>query len=141
MFKVIIADDEKIFRIAMRNIIDWESHDFNIVGLAKDGLEVLNILKEEGADLIITDLKMKGLNGIELIDKLKEENFMGKILVLSNHGEYELVREAMKKGADDYLLKITLRPKELEDIIDKFRESLEDRKKLSLKMNLIKQEK
>ncbi len=90
MFKVIIADDEKIFRIAMRNIIDWESHDFNIVELAKDGLEVLNILKEEGADLIITDLKMKGLNGIELIDKLKEENFMGKILVLSNHGEYEI---------------------------------------------------
>ena len=54
---------------------------------------------------------MKGLNGIELIDKLKEKNFRGKILVLSNHGEYELVREAMKKGADDYLLKITLRPK------------------------------
>lgn len=108
MFKVIIADDEKIVRIAMRNIIDWESHGFNIVGLAQDGSEVLNILNENGADLIITDLKMKGLNGIELIDKLKEKNFRGKILVLSNHGEYELVREAMKKGADDYLLKITL---------------------------------
>jgi len=110
MFKVIIADDEKIVRIAMRNIIDWESHGFNIVGLAQDGSEVINILNEKGADLIITDLKMKGLNGIELIHKLKEENFRGKILVLSNHGEYELVREAMKKGADDYLLKITLRP-------------------------------
>ncbi len=59
----------------MRNIIDWESHGFNIVGLAQDGSEVLNILNENGADLIITDLKMKGLNGIELIDKLKEENF------------------------------------------------------------------
>lgn len=126
MFKVIIADDEKIVRIAMQNIIDWYAHGFSIVGLAQDGEEVLNILNENGADLIITDLKMKGLNGIELIEKLKERNFKGKILVLSNHGEYELVREAMKKGAADYLLKITLRPKELEEIVDKFRESLKE---------------
>ena len=53
---------------------------------------------------------MKGLNGIELIDKLKKRILGVKILVLSNH-ENELVREAMKKGADDYLLKITLRAK------------------------------
>ena len=117
MFKVIIADDEKIVRIAMRNIIDWESHGFNIVGLAQDGSEVLNILNENGADLIITDLKMKGLNGIELIDKLKEKNFRGKILVLSNHGEYELVREAMKKGADDFEKELGDLIKYLEDIM------------------------
>lgn len=86
MFKVIIADDEKIVRIAMRNIIDWESHGFNIVGLAQDGSEVLNILNENGADLIITDLKMKGLNGIELIDKLKEENFRVRYLFLAIMG-------------------------------------------------------
>ncbi|MGG5460689.1 response regulator transcription factor [Clostridium sp. B9] len=128
MFKVIIADDEKIVRIAMQNIIKWEEHGFTIVGLAQDGAEVLEILDVHGGDLVITDLKMKGLDGIELIEKLGERGFKGKILVLSNHGEYELVREAMKKGADDYLLKVTLRPKELEDIIDKFYSNLKDEK-------------
>ena len=126
MFKVIIVDDEKIVRIAMQNIIDWESHGFKIVALAKDGEEALEIFKSVGADLIITDLKMKGINGIELIEKLKSNNFLGKTIVLSNHGEYELVREAMKKGADDYLIKVTLKANELEEIIDKFRESLNE---------------
>lgn len=140
MFKVIIADDEKIVRIAMQNIIDWEAHGFNISGLAKDGAEVLEMINEVGADLVITDLKMKGLNGIELIEKLKEQGFRGKILVLSNHGEYELVRESMKKGADDYLLKITLRPKELEDIVDKFREGLEEMKEDEKKEEKLKNE-
>lgn len=126
MFKLIIADDEKIIRIAMQNIINWEKHNFNIVGLVQDGKEVLELLDREGANLIITDLKMKGLNGIELIEILKKRGFKGKILVLSNHGEYELVREAMKKGASDYLLKVTLKPSELEEIIDKFAESLKE---------------
>lgn len=125
MFKVIIVDDEKIVRIAMQNIIDWESHGFKIISLAKDGLEALKSIENLGADLVITDLKMKGLNGIELIERLKENNFKGKILVLSNHGEYELVREAMKKGADDYLIKVTLKSRELEEIVDKFKENLE----------------
>ncbi|EGT3616543.1 response regulator [Clostridium perfringens] len=140
MLKVIIADDEKIVRIAMQNIIDWEAHGFSIVGLAQDGEEVLDILNKNGADLIITDLKMKGLNGIELIEKLKDLDFKGKILVLSNHGEFELVREAMKKGAADYLLKITLRPKELEEIVDKFRENLEELKEDEKKEEKLKSE-
>lgn len=137
MFKVIIADDEKIVRIAMQNIINWEKHGFTIVGLAKDGEEVLEMLDTYGADFIITDLKMKGLDGIELIERLGNREFKGKILVLSNHGEYELVREAMKKGAADYLLKITLKPKELEEIVDKFYLSLkenEESKKQEVKL-------
>lgn len=126
MFKVIIVDDEKIVRIAMQNIIDWESHGFKIVALAKDGEEALKMFKVLGADLVITDLKMKGISGIELIEKLRKNNFLGKTIVLSNHGEYELVREAMKNGADDYLIKVTLKANELEEIIDKFRESLSE---------------
>lgn len=140
MFKLIIADDEKIIRIAMQNIINWGKHNFNIVGLAKDGKEVLEILEKKGADLIITDLKMKGLDGIELIEILKNRGFKGKILVLSNHGEYELVREAMKKGASDYLLKVTLRPKELEEIIDKFAENLNEIKKNEKEKEFFKNE-
>lgn len=117
MFKVIIADDEKIVRIAMQNIIPWEKYGFKIIGLSKNGKEVLEVLEEKGGDLIITDLKMGNMNGIELISYLKKINFKGEIIVLSNYGDYELVRKAMKEGAYDYLLKITITPTELIDLL------------------------
>ncbi|WP_024615119.1 response regulator [Clostridium sp. Ade.TY] len=117
MIKVLIVDDERLIRIAMRNIVDWEGLGCKVIGYEKDGIEALKKLENEYADLIITDLKMPNLDGISFIKEIKKRKILSKIVVLSNHGDYELVRMAMKEGAFDYLLKVTIERKDIEDIV------------------------
>ncbi|MHA6481819.1 response regulator transcription factor [Paenibacillus sp. strain BS8-2] len=113
MLRVIIVDDERAVRVAMRTMIRWEENGFEVAGTASDGVQALKLIEESSTDIIITDLKMPNMNGIELLRELSQRGYAGKTLVLSNHGDYELVREAMKIGAVDYLLKVTLRPDDL----------------------------
>jgi len=124
MLKVLIADDEKIVRIALKTMIKWEEHGFQLVGGAQDGAAALALTEKVRPDIIITDLKMPGMDGLAFIEKLQERNYPGKIIVLSNYGDYDLVRKAMKSGAIDYLLKITLKPQELLDLLHKASEQI-----------------
>jgi two-component system, response regulator YesN len=117
MYKVLIVDDEKIMRLAVKTIIKWEENGFQLVGEAKDGIAALLMIERYKPDIIITDLKMPNMDGITLIKRLKEQNFTGKILVLSNYGDFDLVRDAMKWGASDYLLKVTMKADELIKIL------------------------
>lgn len=133
MIKVLIVDDERLIRIAMRNIVDWEGLDCEVIGYEKDGVEALKKIENEHIDLIITDLKMPNLDGIGLIKELKKKNISSKIVVLSNHGDYELVRMAMKEGAFDYLLKVTIERKDIEDLINQIKDdkNINENKKIN----------
>jgi two-component system, response regulator YesN len=108
MHSVLIIDDEKIVRIAMKTIIKWGEYDFNIVGTAADGLEAISMIEKFKPDIIITDLKMPNMDGIQLIKWLKETNNKSKIIVLSNYDDFDFVKQALKLGATDYILKISL---------------------------------
>ncbi|MEX2459735.1 MAG: response regulator [Paenibacillaceae bacterium] len=120
MIKVLLVEDEKIMRIGMKMMIPWEEHGFEWIGGAEDGLEALVLIEQHRPDLIITDLMMPKMSGLELIQMLKKDPlFHGKVIVLSNYDDYELVRDAMKLGAFDYLLKLTLKPEELLDVLKK----------------------
>lgn len=125
MYKVLIADDEKLIRITLKNMIDWKALDCDIVALAKDGKEAYEIYKEVHPEIVITDLKMPEMDGITLISKIHEDNKNTQVIALSNYSDFELVRDAMKAGAFDYLLKVTLEEKELENIIRQVKESCE----------------
>ncbi|OPH46834.1 hypothetical protein BC351_12910 [Paenibacillus ferrarius] len=129
MIKVLVVDDEKIMRIGLKMMIPWEQHGYEWIGAADDGEAALAMVKQHDPDILITDLQMPKINGLELIQKLREiAHFQGKIIVLSNHGEYNLVREAMKLGALDYLLKVTLKPDDLLDILKKAASELSSEK-------------
>ncbi|MCD9023115.1 response regulator [Cohnella silvisoli] len=120
MIKVLLVDDEKIMRIGIKMMIPWEEHGFEWVGGAEDGLEALGMIEQHRPDIIITDLMMPKMSGLELIQRLnKDPLFHGRVIVLSNYDDYELVRDAMKLGAVDYLLKLTLKPEELLDVLGK----------------------
>ncbi|MEG0315098.1 MAG: response regulator [Erysipelotrichaceae bacterium] len=121
MYKVLIVDDEKLIRITLKNIIDWEEHDCEIVGLAKDGEEAYNMFLELNPQIIITDLKMPKLDGLELIKKVKAVNKNVQVAVLSNYNDFDLVRTAMKFGAFDYLMKVTLEDEELIKTIEQMK--------------------
>lgn len=129
MISVLAVDDEKIVRIALQTMLAWEEHGFRLVGTASDGLQALELAARHTPDIIVTDLKMPNLDGIELIKRLQAGFFTGKCLVLSNYGEFELVREAMKLGASDYLLKVTLEPEELLTALKRAAEQLAEQRK------------
>jgi len=134
MYKVLIVDDEMIIRISMKTIIKWEANGFQLVGEAKDGISALSMIKRLQPDIVITDLKMPNLDGIGLIKKLKETNFNGKVIVLSNYGDFELIRDAMKLGAVDYILKMTMKADEFVRILSQVAETLDAERASSEKL-------
>lgn len=122
MYKVLIVDDEKIVRIALKTMIKWEEYGFDIIGSVADGMEAMNLLKRNEWDVVITDLKMPVVDGLELIKQINEQGLKCKIIVLSNYDDFEFVKQALKLGALDYILKISLNA----DVLIKLLTSLKD---------------
>lgn len=112
MFKVLIVDDEPVIRKGIKNVIDWESMGCAICGEASDGIEGMDMIKELRPDIVITDIKMPGVDGLEMIRETKEIIPDGKIIILTGFRDFEYLQEAIKLGAFDYLLK----PSKIPDI-------------------------
>lgn len=117
MYKVLIVDDEKIVRIALSSLISWKDYGLELIGTASDGNSALEMIQKEPPQIIITDLKMPGMDGIRFIETLNKRNYAGKIIVLSNYSDFELVRKSMKLGAYDYLLKLKLNSSSFTDMM------------------------
>ena len=109
MYKVLIADDDLPVRLDLRTFINWADYGMELLEDACDGEEVMERVKSCCPDIIILDLGMPVLNGLDVLKKLKEINYQGKVLVLSCHEDFNSVSEALKIGASDYLLKHTLK--------------------------------
>lgn len=106
MFKVLLVDDEPFILQGLSVIIDWNSEGFEIVGKASNGLEALKILREENIDLVIADIKMPEMTGIELLEKVRKENISDAFFViLSGYSDFEYARRALQNECLDYILK------------------------------------
>ena len=115
--KVLIVDDEAIVRIGLKSIINWAEEGFDCVLEAGNGVEALLLVQKEAPDLIITDIKMPEMNGLELIEALRENQNGASIIVLSSYDDFEFVRQAMKLGATDYILKLQMTEASLSETI------------------------
>ena len=105
MYKVIIADDEVWIGFGIKKLIYKSGQPFTVIGEAPNGIRAYEMVKKEQPDLLITDIRMPGLNGLELMRKLRaEENPVG-VVFISGYAEFEYAREAISLGAFDYLLK------------------------------------
>ncbi|MGL5316120.1 MAG: response regulator, partial [Peptostreptococcaceae bacterium] len=135
--RVLIVEDEYITRNFLSSIINWTEHEMELVGVAKDGIEALNIINKNHIDIILTDLKMPKMDGNLLIKELKSMNFEGKIIVLSNYDDFKLVKESMKDGAFEYLLKVTINQDELLNVLSKAKDELKQENKLIKDENII----
>jgi len=105
MYKVIIVDDEKLSRDSIAGLIDWEANGMRLTGVYKNAFEALDTAQAEAPDIVITDIKMPVMNGLELIARLKELSSDTAFIVVSGYDEYEYMSEAMRHGLKHYLLK------------------------------------
>ncbi len=105
MLKVIIADDERIQREGIAKHVDWQAYGMQIVGLAKDGVQALELIEKNGIDLLITDIKMPKMHGLELAERAQQLNPQVKILIISGYNDFEYARAAIELKAYAFLLK------------------------------------
>ena len=104
MIKIIIADDQQLIREGLSLVLGLRN-EFKIVFQAKNGQEILDYLEANDADIILMDIKMPILNGVETTRKIKEKSVNMKILILTTFDDYDYIFQALKYGADGYLLK------------------------------------
>ncbi|RKL65643.1 DNA-binding response regulator [Salipaludibacillus neizhouensis] len=105
MKKIFLVDDEIVVREGIRNCIDWESEGLVYCGDAPDGEIALPLIEKLNPDIVITDIKMPFMDGLELSRILKEKMPSIKIIILSGHDEFEFAREAMRIQINEYCLK------------------------------------
>ncbi|WP_313468151.1 response regulator [Carnobacterium sp.] len=118
-YKILIVDDESSIRNGLLNFIDWNKNGFNIIGEAANGKEALKKIEELSPQIVITDIVMPILDGVQL-SKIIQSNYPDiKIVILSSHSDFEYVKKTFQSGAVDYILKPTLNPTELLNVLKK----------------------
>lgn len=111
-YKVVIIDDEPWTRGVILKLGRWDELDMEVVGEAADGETGLELIQRVLPDVVITDVRMPRLSGLELTQRLREEGWRTPILIVSGYDDYSYVRSALKLGVTDYILK-PIKPEEL----------------------------
>ncbi|RTE08923.1 response regulator transcription factor [Paenibacillus whitsoniae] len=146
MWKIAIVDDDFQVLRGLRHIIPWAELDAEFAGEAIDGEEGLELVRRVGPDIVITDLYMPGISGIEMIEKLRGEGFAGRFVIHSGYTDFEYARQAIRLDVDDYLNKpITVN--QIREVLfrtigrleDSYLENMEKKKLISFVQNYEKQ--
>ena len=124
MIKVIVVDDERFVRMGIVGETDWASLGCEVVGEAENGLDALELVHKKNPDLMICDIRMPKMNGLEMLKKLREEKNPVQVIFLTAYSEFSYAREALKLYAFDYLLK-PFEDGELESAILRAKERIE----------------
>lgn len=125
MKNILLVDDNKKILELLSSIIPWQESGFCLAGLAADGREALELARGTNIDILVTDLKMPVMDGIELIRHFRRIYPNAKILVLSSYNEFNVVREAFKLGSNEYFLKTELNPEVFTQLLNQFAEEID----------------
>lgn len=105
MFKILVVDDETIIRRGIMLGVDWASMDCIVAGEAANGTEGLEAVRQYNPNIIITDVRMPHMDGIQMLTELRRQNCPASFILLTAYSDFEYARSALKLGAVDYLLK------------------------------------
>ncbi len=122
---IVIADDEAPIREWIAYNIGQASDRFRIVGIAKSGIEALSLIGDKRPHVVISDIVMPGMDGIELLRRTREISPESQFILLTNHADFQFAKQAINYNAFDYLLKSELRNLDLMATLDKIRASVE----------------
>lgn len=126
MLKVLVVDDETVVRRGIVLGVDWAAMGCVIVGEAANGLEGIQAVERYKPNLIITDVRMPKMDGIEMIRELRRRGCEAHAILLTAYSDFDYVRSALQLGADDYLLK-PFRDQELAAAVERVRQKVQER--------------
>ena len=127
MLKVLIADDEKMICSLISQLLDWNALGYEIVGMAYTGVDAYEMIRKEQPDVIISDIRMPGYDGIELIKRTKEAGIEAEFVMISGFKQFEYAQNAMKYGVKYYLLK-PIEEDKLQEIAEEIKDAILSRK-------------
>lgn len=136
MLNVMIVDDEPIIRLGIKASIEWERLSLRFAGEYANGAEALNALRDTPADILITDIKMPLMDGLELTRQARALRPSTKVILISSYNDFEYVRQGIVLGAKDYILKATMEPEELNRVIGGCVEAIREETETALKLDM-----
>ncbi|MCR2803879.1 response regulator [Paenibacillus soyae] len=119
MWKVLLVEDETFVRESVKEIIRWEEMGFSLCGEASNGEEALEIIKREPPDLVLCDIVMPKMDGLQLLKETRRAGIGSKFVMLTCIGDFESMRQAMEFGASNYILKLSMSVKDLRETLGK----------------------
>lgn len=132
MLKVMIVDDEPKLREGLRMLIPWEEHGYQVADTAANGQEALEKYEVHQPELILADIRMPGMDGLELISELRGRGAESHVLILSGYADFEYAKRAISYRVDGYLLK-PVDEEELVSYLGQIREAIEKERQYSLR--------
>lgn len=123
MYKVLLVDDDRIARCVCANIPSWEKKGFSVMYEADNGIDALEVLKHNNIDVVFTDIRMPGMDGISMLKKIRADNINVFVVLVSLYKEFEYAREGLKLGAVDYIMK-PVTERSLDETLDSVRSCL-----------------
>ncbi len=120
MYKLLIVDDEPLVQVGIKSMLPWSTMGIEIAGIAANGKAALEIIEKDHPDIVITDIKMPIMSGLELAEEC-QKRFDGKpyFIVLTSYEDFELARRALTARVSDYLVKLDLTPEQLRASVEK----------------------
>ncbi|MGO4273421.1 response regulator, partial [Paenibacillus sp. TAF58] len=137
MKKILLVDDEILIREIIRDCMDWEKEGFIYCGDASDGEVALPIIEKVQPDILITDILMPFMNGLELSSIMSKQFPDMKIIIISGHAEFEYARTAMNIGVQEYCLK-PISPNDLLKVLHKVSQEIDKEREIKLQLQLLK---
>ena len=128
MVKLFLAEDEIAMREGIRRHIQWAEEGIEFCGEAGDGELAWPMIREQKPDILITDIKMPFMDGLQLTGLVRKELPDTKIIILSGYSEFRYAQEALRLGVTEYLLK-PVTPKQLREVVHRIAVSIEEEKK------------
>jgi two-component system response regulator YesN len=134
MFKLLIVEDEPSFREGILTMIDWEAEGIRVIGTASNGRKALEVMEEEVPDILLTDIRMPQMSGLELIEETQRRGIELIPVLLTGYSEFQYAQKALKLGVFDYILK-PCNPKQVREVISKVKEQLIRSKSLAIQVD------
>lgn len=122
MYRIILIDDEPLILAGIASLICWEEHDCCIVGKSTNGNDAIELILETQPDIVITDIRMPVMDGLELIEACRKKHCEFAFIFLTNLEDFQLAKQAVHLGAIDYLVKLDLQPQTLVQALDRAKE-------------------
>lgn len=135
MYKIMLVDDERNIRNGIKHLIDWDGLDCEVVSDCRNGKEALDYIKDNEVDIVVTDIKMPVIDGLELCKNIKENKYDVEVIILTAYSDFTFAQKAIKYNVVDFVIKNEF-IEELPSAVEKAKEIINEKRKESKKIQL-----